>query len=160
LRDPLFRIVIDTNTLLRGLATDSTASQRIWRAAERRAFVPLLSKPVIDEYRFTLLSTVITDRFPQITSKLVESAIQRLRFVGDYIRHTKAHFDYARDPRDAKFIELAIDLAATHLLTSDRDLLSLPQSQTDAGKRFRHRLPNIEVIDVGAFMKKYGRSAP
>jgi hypothetical protein len=46
--------VLDTNTLLRGLVADSSAAARVRRGAERRAFVTLLSKPVIDAYRAIL----------------------------------------------------------------------------------------------------------
>ena len=63
---PPFRIVIDTNTLLRGLVAASSAAARIRRAAERRAFLPLLSKPVMDEYRAVLLDDAMAERFPEI----------------------------------------------------------------------------------------------
>jgi putative PIN family toxin of toxin-antitoxin system len=152
-----FRIVIDTNTLLRGLAAASSVAAKVRRAAESRHFVPLLSKPVLDEYRAVLLDSEIADRFPEITPDLVEVTIRRLRFVGDYVRSPKAQFEYARDERDQKFLELAISLNATHLLTSDNDLLSLPQAKSEAGRRFRQRLPRLEVLDAGGFLRRYGR---
>jgi predicted nucleic acid-binding protein len=83
---------------------------------------------------------------------LVESAIHRLRFVSDYIRSTHVSFDYPRDPGDQKFIELAIALEATHLISADKDLLSLPRSRTDAGRRFRQRLPRLRVMTAGQFL--------
>lgn len=107
-----FRIVVDTNTLLRGLVSATSAAAKVRRAAEQRLFIPLLSKPVLDEYR--------------------------------------------RDPRDEKFLELAISLKATHIVSSDRDLLSLSQERNEAGKRFRQRLPGALVIEAGAFIHRHG----
>ena len=61
--------------------------------------------------------------------------IRRLRFVGDYLRSPRSRFDYRRDERDQKFLELAISLRATHILSADKDLLFLPEGQSEASKR-------------------------
>ncbi len=75
--------------------------------------------------------------------------------MSDYLRTPTAYFEYRRDPRDQKFLELAISLKATHIISSDRDLLSLPQNASDAGKRFRQRLPGVEIMEAGGFLRKY-----
>lgn len=116
----------------------------------------MLSKSVLDEYRAVLLDDSMIDRFPEITPQLVEVSIRRLRFVGEYVRSTAARFEYSRDPSDQKFIELAIDLRATHILSSDKDLLSLPGGRSDAARRFRQRLANLEVMDAGSFIRDHG----
>ena len=151
----LFRIVLDTNTLLRGLVSASSASARIRRAAERRLFVPLLSKPVLDEYRAVLSDEVLIRRFPEITAEIVEVTIRRLRFVSDYIRTPNVEFEYPRDAADEKFLELAIALKATHLVSLDKDLLSLSASRSDAGKRFRQRLPSTKILAPTEFIERY-----
>ena len=135
---------------------NSSDAAKVRRAAERRMFVPLLSKPVIDEYRAVLTDEEILDKFPQITRDLVEITIRRLRFIGEYLRTPVARFQYRRDPDDQKFIELAIDLQATHILSFDQDLLSLPGSRGEAGRRFRQRLPGVEVLDARAFLRQHG----
>jgi predicted nucleic acid-binding protein len=81
--EPPFRIVIDTNTLLRGLVRATSAAAKARRAAEKRLFVPLLSKPVLDEYKAVLLDPAIVERFPEIYRRLVEVTVRRLRFVSD-----------------------------------------------------------------------------
>lgn len=151
-----FRIVLDTNTLLRGLVASTSAAATIRRAAERRLFVPLLSKPVIDEYRVVLTDEGIVEKFPEITSELIEITIRRLRFIGEYSRTPLVRFEYRRDPDDQKFIQLAIDLQATHILSFDLDLLSLPRSRGEAGRRFRQRLPGVEIVDAPTFLHRHG----
>jgi putative PIN family toxin of toxin-antitoxin system len=154
---PVFRVILDTNTLLRGLASADSAAAEVLRAAERRRVVPLLSKPVLDEYRAVLTDPAIVGRFPAITPRLLEVIIQRLRFVGDYVRSPGVSFHYPRDPSDQKFIELAIALDATHILTADKDLLSLPAGRGDASRRFRARLPNVRVVPASGFLLEYLR---
>lgn len=117
--------------------------------------IPLLSKPVLDEYRAVLAHPDVLERFPKLSARDMAFVITRLLFVGDYVRSPRAHFTYDRDPRDEKFIELAIDLLATHILSSDNDLLSLPQSRTDAGRRFRQRLPDVPVLEASQFLERY-----
>lgn len=49
-----FRVVLDTNILLRGLLNMRSASGRVVEACDSRVVVLLLSKPVISEYRAVL----------------------------------------------------------------------------------------------------------
>jgi putative PIN family toxin of toxin-antitoxin system len=156
--DPQLRVVLDTNTLLRGLVSAGSAAATVRRAAERRAFVPLLSKPVLDEYRAVLSDPAIVAKFLELTPELVEITMSRLRYVGDYVRAPRAMFEYRRDARDQKFIELAISLGATHILSFDKDLLSLPASRTEAGTRFRQRLPSVRVLAPGEFLNQHGHT--
>lgn len=134
----------------------ASAAAKVRRGAERRAFIPLLSKPVIDEYRAVLLDEAIAERFPEIDRRLVDVTIRRLRFVGDYVRSPRARFVLRRDPRDAKFVELAIGLKATHIISSDQDLLSLSFERGETEKRFRQRLPGVRVVDPAEFVKRHG----
>jgi putative PIN family toxin of toxin-antitoxin system len=150
------RVVIDTNTLLRGILSDTSAAARLRRAAERRIIIPLLSKAVLDEYRAVLTHPSLRERFPELAAREIAFLVKRLLFVGEYIRMPKAHFDFERDPRDQKFIELAIDLSGTHSISSDKDLLSLTVSSDEAGKRFRQRLPGVKIVEAGDFVRQYG----
>jgi len=126
LLDPKLWVILDTNTLVRGLTSQTSAAARVLRTAEQRLILPLISKPLLDEYRGVLTDAALRIRFPQLTSELVAVALHRLRFVGDYVRKPDARFEYRRDPRDEKLIELAIELRASYIITADKDLLSLP----------------------------------
>jgi putative PIN family toxin of toxin-antitoxin system len=150
-----FRIVLDTNTLLRGLVGESSAAVKLLRAAESRVVVPLLSKAVLDEYRAVLSDSALTERFSSLNAEFVEVTLRRLRYVGDFVRASNVTFAYRRDPGDEKFIELAIALRASHIVSSDDDLLSLPEEASDAGRRFRQRLPGVEVLEAADFLKRY-----
>ena len=141
-----FRLVLDTNTLLRGVVSETSAAAKLLVAAEERRFVTLLSRPALAEYRAVLTDPTIVRRFPNLSENRVRITLARLRFCGDYIRNPSIHFEYVRDKRDAKFIELAIAGRATHIVSCDFDLLSLPTGRTEASRRFRQRLPNVHVL--------------
>ena len=147
------RVVLDTNTLLRGLASPTSAAARVLRAAESRLIIPLLSKPVLDEYRDVLSDASLQARFPQLTVELISVTLLRLRFVSDYLRKPQVRFEYRRDPRDEKLIELAIAMRASHIISGDNDLLSLPAEKGESGKRFRQRLPVACVVTAHEFLQ-------
>jgi hypothetical protein len=63
---------------------------------------------VLSEYRHVLTDVAIVERYPELTAEKAQIALRRLRYVGDVLRSVKSRFDYSRDPKDAKFIELAI----------------------------------------------------
>jgi uncharacterized protein len=151
------RIVLDTNILVRGLLNRLCDSGRILRACEERRIVALLSKPLLREYRFILNDPDLVARYPELEAIKVKTAVERLMYVGSVLRTVRAQFDYPRDRKDEKLITLAIAGRATHLITTDCDLLDLPHGGGDAGKRFRQRLPNIEVLPPEQFVEKYGR---
>jgi putative PIN family toxin of toxin-antitoxin system len=141
--DSSIRVVLDTNVLLRSLVNRASSSRQIVSACESRKLVILTSKPMIDEYRHVLMRLKEAD--DSISHFQIEALLRKLRYLGDYLRNVRATFAFPRDTTDAKMIELAIDGHATHLVWYDGDLLSLPTSRTDAGKRFRQRLRGVWV---------------
>ncbi len=152
------RIVLDTNVLLAGLVSKSSASQKVVDALQTRKLIPLLSTPVLSEYRAILLHPVISKRFENLTPRRVELALHRFRYIGETCRTTRLRFELPRDPRDAMFVELAIAGHATHLLTMDEDLLTLPKARSDTGKRFRQRLPHLIVQTPQQFIEEHSKS--
>jgi uncharacterized protein len=148
------RLVLDTNTLLSGLANRDSASGRVLEHCEYRRTVLLMSRPVQAEYRRVLSSPEILRRNPQITDETVELVLRHLRYVGQYLGQINAHFRFDRDPMDEPFIELAIEGSASYLVTSDNDLLSLPRGHDDAAKRLRQRTPALRILRPVQFLRE------
>lgn len=151
------RVVLDTNILVRGLINRRCDSGRILHACEKRRIVALLSKALLSEYRFILNDPDLVTRYPELEATKVKTAVERLMYVGEVLPIVRARFEYFRDQKDEKLIALAISGQATHLITTDRDLLDLPQGSDEATKRFRQRLPNIEVLSPDQFVGRYGQ---
>jgi uncharacterized protein len=149
------RLVLDTNTLLSGLANRSSASGRVLELCENRRALFLMSRPVQAEYRRVLGSPEILKRNPQITPEAIELVLRRLRYLGQFLGHVTARFALDRDPDDEPFIELAIEGSATHLVTNDRDLRSLPRGHDDAAKRLRQRTPGLRVLRAAEYLREY-----
>jgi putative PIN family toxin of toxin-antitoxin system len=147
-----FRLVLDTNSLLSGLANPDSASGRVLDHCENRRVLLLLSRPVQAEYRRVLGSAEMLRLNPQIDNEAIELVLRRLRYVGEYLGRIKSSFRFDRDPDDEPLIELAIAGKASHLVTSDNDLLSLTAGHDDASRRFRQRLPGARVLRPATFL--------
>jgi putative PIN family toxin of toxin-antitoxin system len=122
-------------------------------ACEARRAIALLSKPVLDEYRLVLVR--LPERGYPITLFDIQVQLRKLKYLSEYVRHVRASFVFPRDPTDAKLIELAIDAGAMHIVSYDADLLSLPESRGDAGKRFRQRLRGASVVRPEELIRQY-----
>jgi len=79
--------ILSSGARRRGIRRDES-----FACCERRRFIPLLSKSLLDEYRAVLSDPALTPRFPQLTPQVVEVTLRRLRFVSDYVRVTKVSF--------------------------------------------------------------------
>jgi putative PIN family toxin of toxin-antitoxin system len=126
------------------MANPQSPSGMLLAACETRLAVALLSKPLIKEYRSVIAR--VAESNAAIQREKIQILLKKLMYLGEYIRSVRARFPFARDPTDAKLIELAIEGRATHLASFDRDLLSLPMATTEAGKRLRQRVPNLRVM--------------
>jgi putative PIN family toxin of toxin-antitoxin system len=151
------RVVLDTNILVRGLINRRCDSGRILHACEERHIVALLSRDLLSEYRDILNDLDLMARYPELAAVNVKTVIGRLMYIGEVVQAAHVRFEYFRDKKDEKLITLAIAGKATHLITTDRDLLDLPQAGGNAAKRFHQRLPNIEVLPPDRFVVRYGR---
>lgn len=147
-----YRVVLDTNIQLRGLINIRSNAGRVVDACDRRAVVLLLSRPVLSEYRAILTAPEVVERYPELTTERVEVALRRLRYVGDFFRSVRVTFEYARDPKDEMFIELAIAGGASHIVTGDQDLLSLKSGRGEAAKRLWQRAPSLRAVDPATFL--------
>jgi predicted nucleic acid-binding protein len=97
--------VIDTHTLLRGVLSETSAAAKVRRAAENRTVIPLLSKPVLGEYRAVLGHPRLLERFPALSAENIAFLIQRLLFIGEYVRWPSTPFEYSHNPLDGVLVE-------------------------------------------------------
>ena len=149
------KLVVDTNVLVRGLANLHSSSGQLLRLCETRSVQMLLSRSVMREYRDVLARDELSHAHPAITPDAVRLVIERLRYFAEFIDPIHTRFRYDRDPDDACFLELAIAGDATHIITYDKDLLSLLSEHTDAARRLRQRMPRVQVLDAGEFVRQF-----
>ncbi|HUB27657.1 MAG TPA: putative toxin-antitoxin system toxin component, PIN family [Tepidisphaeraceae bacterium] len=117
-------------------------------------------RSVLREYRATLARPELVNRFAKLARPEVAVSLERLRYVGEFYRRTAVRFDVPRDPKDSPFIELAIAGRASHIITTDNDLLILSDAHDQTAKRFKKRLPHAGILTPEDFVMRHFGGLP
>jgi putative PIN family toxin of toxin-antitoxin system len=133
-----FRIVIDTNVVISALIFSSYSSMKAFTLAKSRGTI-LISNDVLSELT-NVLSRSKFDRY--ITSEIREDFLAGLMLEAEIVPITEK-ITACRDPKDNKFLELAMSGYADYLLTGDQDLLVL------------HPFRNLQIITVSNFLNYF-----
>ena len=75
---------------------------------------------------------------------MVEKFLKRVLKKAVFIKIVPAGFKYSRDPKDEKYINLAIEVEADYVISRDKDLLDLMTDISVKGKEFRQKSRTFE----------------
>ena len=114
------RVILDTNVLVsRLLLVNSTASRAVRRLMEQSQ--PLVSEDTLTE----LADTLSRPKFdPYVSREDRQRFFELFARVAEWVTITIT-VRQCRDPKDDKFLELAVDGKADWIVTGDKDLLEL-----------------------------------
>ena len=133
------RTVIDTNVLISSTLLPDSLPGRVVREVVLH-HLPLISEATYAEAE----SRLLLDKFDTYVSKQ-----ERLYFLQIFLLAAKripvttTIFD-CRDPKDNKFLELAVDGQADSIITGDADLLTL------------HAFRRVDILTPRAFLEQIG----
>jgi putative PIN family toxin of toxin-antitoxin system len=114
--------VIDTNILISAFILPSSTSRRALNKARKLGLV-VLSQACIDEFAEVFVRPKFDKYLPlSIRLDIIDEFISLA-----YIINPEIKIDICRDPKDNKFLELAVAANATCLLSGDADLLDLKE---------------------------------
>ena len=131
------RYVFDTNVLVSALIFEDSKPGRAFRLALQNGQI-LLSLTTLEEID-EVMSREKFERYvtAEEREEFLEALIGRARFV-----EPAEQIKVCRDPKDDKFLELAVSGEAHHIISGDDDLLDLSP--------FR----GIEILSVDDFLKR------
>lgn len=112
------RVILDTNLLISRVLTPSSPSAEYIRKIIDNCRL-LVSQATMDEFRAVLL------RFQKknyITSEELIRIISAYNNLAEWVPIMK-QVEQCRDPKDNKFLELAVNGQAEYIITGDQDLL-------------------------------------
>ncbi|MCA6509841.1 MAG: putative toxin-antitoxin system toxin component, PIN family [Pseudanabaena sp.] len=132
---PKSRFVVDINTLVSSILIADSISDKAVKSI-RQSGIILASVETLEELRVVLSRSKF--------DKYVDSAT-RLEFIAKFVQQSELvtieeSVIACRDPKDDKFLELAVNGKADYLITGDKDLLVL------------HPFRDIEIINPSDFL--------
>lgn len=116
--------VVDTNVLLSFLLFPDSIPAQAFKKAQKIGDI-LLSEDTFDELKSVLYKDTF-DKYLPLYNRL--EFLASLKKKSQFIKVT-SKIDICRDSEDNKFVELAVDGKANHIITGDKDLLTLKAYQ-------------------------------
>ena len=136
---PMIKIfVFDTNCLISANLLPGSINRIAYDRA-REIGIAVYSVDTLAEFAETLTRQKF-DKYLSSEKRLEEIASYEKR--GQLI-HVSISIDICRDPKDNKFLELAVEAGAACIITGDKDLLVL------------HPFENIPILSAADFLKTF-----
>jgi len=148
------RVVFDCNVFVQAAANEESAAAKVLDLLDEDAITLFVSDAVLDEIRDVLSRPYIRQLMPNITDERVDAIFRRLERKAVHISNVPEEFRYERDPKDERYVNLAIIANARYLVSKDKDLLDLINSSVKASEAFRSRYPMLRILTVPDFLKE------
>jgi putative PIN family toxin of toxin-antitoxin system len=147
------RVVFDCMIYLQATVSESGPAAALLRLLDNDALSLFVSDDVLEEVREVLSRPKIRQRNPELTDERVDALINRVLEKAIVVNDVQQHFIYSRDPKDEKYINLAIEAEVSYLVSRDQDLLDLMTGQADECKDFRRRFRQLKITEPAEFLK-------
>jgi len=144
--------VFDCNVYLQVMLRGSGAAHACWQRAVAGDAHLYVTSFIIAEIR-RLPDHHDLRRFSKFTHDRVERFVEELLEVATLASEPPALFDYARDPDDAHYVNLAIATGAMLVVSNDKDLLDLMSEVSADGRAVRERYPGLRVLTPAQFLE-------
>lgn len=107
----------------------------------------LVSDVCIEELREVLTRPSLQRKFPSLTISAVRDFLDRIQASSVYSVNIANVFVLDRDPKDAKYVDLAIATKADFLVTRDKDLLDLREKGSPLLQTFEKLEWQFKIVD-------------
>ena len=131
---------------LQGLISESGIAVSCFELFENGIVGLFISEEVLAEIQDVLTRPKLQAKYPRLTNDRAEKLIEILRTKATLIKNIPSVFDYKRDPKDEKYINLAFASGADYIVTRDNDLLDLMTGYDLESKEFRQRFRLLKII--------------
>ena len=138
-------VVFDSVVFLQALARRNGPAAACWKLVEERRYLHFISEE-------TMLELADVFNRPALAKKLgfrketASDFLLLIRGCSIFIPCIPSVFPYARDPKDERFVDLALHVQASYLVTWDKDLLGLMIPGSVDGERLELLSPHLTIL--------------
>ena len=118
-----------------------------------------LGPEVLAEIRDVLTRPRLLAKFSALSRQTVDAFLAQHLRMATWISDVPEHYVLVRDPKDSKYLNLAITANASYVVTDDLDLLELMEPQSPVGQDFRARFPSLQIVSPASFEAIVTRAA-
>jgi putative PIN family toxin of toxin-antitoxin system len=147
------RVVFDCNTFLQALSSPDGPAGNCVQLALSRQISLFVSPQVLRELREVSARPKVIAKLKLIAER-VEEFMEAIELAATLLDRFPLPFEYARDPDDAHYVNLALAASARLIVSRDRDLLELTESASQEALDFRGRFPELRVLTPVQFLQE------
>ena len=138
---------------LQGLISESGVAVNCFELFENETVELFVSEEVLAEIQDVITCPKLQAKYSRLTDERAEKLVEVLRTKATIIKDVPHVFSCTRDPKDEKYINLAIAAGAEYIISRDTDLLDLMTGFDDDSKDFRQKFRPLKIIQPLEFMK-------
>jgi putative PIN family toxin of toxin-antitoxin system len=147
------RVVFDCMVFLQALARPAGPAGRCLSAAANETCELVISDEVLAEVQEVVSRPAIRRAFIRATDEDVTAFFHRLAGIMTRIDSVPPVVALTRDPKDEKYLNLAVAAGAAFVVSRDNDLLDLMTGTGADAVAFRTAYPGIAILDPVAFLR-------
>ena len=145
--------VFDCMVYLQGVARSNGPASGCFDMVRNRDVRLYLSNETLAEIEDVVTRPKFRKRFQHLSDKMIEEFLFEIIGLAVIFPKVKTHYQFPRDPKDEKYINLAIETKANYIVSRDNDLLDLMTDFTDEAKDFRQRFRGLKIVDPIEFLR-------
>jgi uncharacterized protein len=142
--------VFDCMVFVQALANKKGPAYACYELVRSDRLVLHISSEILAEVGDVLSRPKVRRKLPALTDEAVEAFLRDV--LGRAVMHSEVPelFKLERDPKDERYLNLALASQALYLVTWDRDLLDL---MNDEG--FRQQFPQLIILEPPALLRQF-----
>lgn len=147
------RVVFDCNVFFQALTSPLGPAGRLLSYASSGIVSLYVSEGAFDELRGVTERPYIVQKY-RLDAQAVSEFIAEVRSFATCLDSVPHVFEFPRDPKDARYVDLALATSAKLIVSRDKDLLSLRDASTADGQDFIARYPALEILTPPEAIKR------
>jgi len=145
-------VVFDCMIFLQSAISKSSPAAELFRRVERGTILLFVSREILFEIRDVLSRPKTLSKYPHLTAAYIDTFISSILHKAQMIKTLSQRFNLPRDPKDEKYINLALEAEADFIITRDKDLLDLMTGIDVASKQFRQSSRPLRILEPSEFL--------
>lgn len=155
------RVVYDCNIFWRAFFYSKGLGGECKKLIDDSLILHFISDEIVAEVIDVLTRPETLEKFPLATVEGVHQFLREIVIRSVAVRSPRSAFEYSRDRKDEPYVNLAVEVEADFIVTTDNDLLELMTGIDSESKQFRQRFRPLKIITPREFLNiVYSRELP
>ena len=146
------RIIFDCMIFLQAILNEKSIAYKLFEYLENNFFTLFVSREILAEVMDILSRPALRAKYSQITDEATDKFLKRVLIKAVFIKNIPKNFRYSRDPKDEKYLDLALGVKADFIVSRDNDLLDLMTDVSLVGKEFRQKSRPLKIVEPIEFL--------